>query len=42
MRIVDFIRNGRLSTNKDGIIFFLVNEKRFDIVVEQGIIDSVF
>lgn len=41
MRIVDFIRNGKLST-KEGRTVYLVDGKSFDILIERDIKDSMF
>lgn len=41
MRIVDFIRNGKLST-KEGRNVYLVDNKSFDILSGRGIKNTIF
>lgn len=41
MRIVDFIRNGELSS-KEGRTVYLVDGKSFNILIERDIKDSIF
>lgn len=41
MRIVDFVRNGKLSTKEERTVY-LVDNKSFDILIERGIKNTIF